>query len=94
MSTTSVTIRMDKDLKKSAEQIFAELGLTMSTALNVFLRQTVRYNGIPFEMRLETPNAETIAAMEEADRISRDPNVKKYSDVKEFLSELRAECTK
>ena len=89
MATTNLNIRIDEDLKKRAEEIFAELGLNMSTALTVFLRQTVRTNGIPFEMRLETPNAETLAAMEDV-RLRR--NLKgPFNSVKELMEDLDAD---
>jgi DNA-damage-inducible protein J len=48
--TINVNIRMDEDLKKQAEKLFADLGMNMSTAINVFVRQSVRYGGIPFEI--------------------------------------------
>ncbi len=51
MATTNINVRVDEDLKKSAEQLFAELGLNMSSAITVFLRSSVDYNGIPFEIR-------------------------------------------
>ncbi len=91
MATTNLNIRVDADLKKQAEDIFNELGLNMSTALTVFLRQTVRSNGIPFEMKLDTPNAETLAAIEEVERMKKDPSVGKgYTDVDQMMKELLA----
>ena len=60
MATTSLNIRIDEDLKKRAEQLFAELGLNMSSAITVFLRSSVDYNGIPFEIR-KTNNAVTVS---------------------------------
>ena len=86
--TTNVSIRMDVELKKQAEQLFSELGMNMTTAFNIFLRQAVRQQRIPFDVALERPNAETIAAMEEADRISRDPSVKGYTDVRKMIKDL------
>ena len=89
MATTNLNIRIDEELKKRAEEIFTELGLNMPTALTVFLRQTVRYNGIPFELRLETPNAETLAAMEDV-RLRR--NLKgPFNSVKELMEDLDAD---
>ena len=89
--TTNLSIRIDKELKERAEQLFSELGMNMTTAFNIFLRQAVRQGKIPFEVSLNTPNAETIAAMEEAVRLSRDPNAKRYSAVEELLAEVRRE---
>ena len=54
MASTNLNIRTDKDVKEQAEQIFAELGINMSTAVNMFLRTTIRENGIPFALKLET----------------------------------------
>ena len=65
-STTNITIRMDANLKVQAEALFNELGMNLSTAFNIFVRQSLREGAIPFKIHLERPNAETIAAMEEA----------------------------
>ena len=89
MATTNVSIRMDTELKAQADELFAELGMNLSTAFNIFIRQSLREGGIPFEIRTERPNKETVAAMLEAERIAKDPNVKKYSDVEEALRELK-----
>ena len=88
-TTSNISIRMDSDLKAQAEALFSELGMNLSTAFNVFVRQSLREGGIPFEIRTEQPNKETIAAMLEAERIAKDPNVKHYSDVEEALRELK-----
>ena len=89
MATTNVSIRMDTELKAQADELFAELGMNLSTAFNIFVRQSLREGGIPFEIHTDRPNKETIAAMLEAERIVKDPNVKKYSDVEEALRELK-----
>jgi DNA-damage-inducible protein J len=86
--TTNMSIRMDAELKKQAEKLFSELGMNMTTAFNIFLRQSVRQQRIPFDVALETPNPETLAAMEEAERISRDPSVKGYTDVDQMMKDL------
>ena len=65
MATTNLNIRTDKEIKDQAEVIFSELGLNMTTAINVFLRTTIRENGIPFELKLDVPNSTTAAAIEE-----------------------------
>jgi DNA-damage-inducible protein J len=63
MSTTNLNIRIDKDVKEQAEQIFAELGLNMTTAINLFLRTAIRKHGIPFDLLLDVPNETTVAAI-------------------------------
>ncbi len=72
MATTNISIRMDSDLKAQAEALFAELGMNLSTAFNVFVRQSLRDGGIPFEIKMDQPNKETMAAMLEAERIIED----------------------
>ena len=92
--TTAISVRMDKDLKKQADALFTELGMTMSTAINVFVRQAVRDGKIPFEISHERFNAEVEEAFEEADRILANPSLyKSYTDVDEMFKELLAECT-
>jgi DNA-damage-inducible protein J len=53
-NTTNINVRVDEDLKQRAELIFSELGMTLSTAMNLFLRSSVRYGGIPFDLRIST----------------------------------------
>ena len=63
---TSMTIRMNKEVKQQAQQIFAELGMDMTTAVNVFLRQAIRNQGFPFDITLKTPNPITMAAIQDS----------------------------
>ena len=84
-TTTNFSVRMDSDIKKQCEAMYGELGINLTTAINVFLRQSLRVGGFPFDVRIEQPNKETMAAMLEAERIARDPSVKRYSDVEEAL---------
>ena len=53
-NTINVNIRMDEELKKQSEQLFSELGLNMTTAFNIFVRQAIRTGGIPFEITTRT----------------------------------------
>lgn len=89
MATTNVSIRMDTELKAQADELFAELGMSLSTAFNIFVRQSLREGGIPFEIRTDRPNKETIAAMLEAEKIAKDPNVKGYTDLDEMFADLK-----
>ncbi len=88
-NTINFSVRMDSDIKKQCERLYNELGMNLTTAINVFLRQSLRAGGFPFDVKLEQPNRETIAAMLEAERIAHDPNVRRYSDVEEALRELK-----
>ena len=88
-TTTNITIRMDSELKAEADELFDALGMNLSTAFNIFVRQALREGGIPFEIKLDRPNKETIAAMLEAEKIARDPSVKGYNDLDELFAELK-----
>ena len=87
-STTNISIRMDSNLKAQADAFFGELGMNLSTAFNIFVRQSLREGRIPFDISLDRPNKETIAAMLEAERIAKNPNVKGYHDVDELFADL------
>lgn len=87
--TTNISIRMDADLKTQADALFAELGMNISTAFNIFVRQSLREGRIPFDVSLNQPNAETIAAMLDAERIAKDPNVKGYTNLTELFADLK-----
>ena len=65
MATTNLNIRTDKDIKDQAEAIFNELGLNMTTAINMFLKTAIREHGIPFDLKLDVPNETTAAESEE-----------------------------
>lgn len=89
--TTNLSIRIDKALKEQAEQLFSELGMNMTTAFTIFVRQAVRQGKIPFEISLNTPNLETLKAIEEANKLIHDPNVKRYESFEELLAEVQDE---
>lgn len=89
-NTTNISIRMDSDLKRQADTLFNELGMNISTAFNVFVRQALREGKIPFEISLNQPNRETLAALMEAERIAKDSSVKGYSDLDELFHDLKA----
>ena len=88
-STTNISIRMDSELKAQADALFNELGMNLSTAFNIFVRQSLREGRIPFSISLDAPNQETIAALREAERIAKDPSVKGYNDLDELFAELK-----
>jgi DNA-damage-inducible protein J len=88
MSATNLNIRTDKDVKEQAEQLFAELGLNMTTAINLFLRTAIRKRGIPFDLLLDVPNDTTVAAIEEGKRLLNDPASPKYSNMEDLKAAL------
>ena len=81
MTTTNLNIRTDKEIKDQAEKIFNELGLNMTTAVNIFLRTAIREHGIPFELKLEVPNNTTVSAIEEGRKMMKNPSSPRYSSI-------------
>ncbi len=91
MATVNMSVRLDKDLKKQAEAMLSDMGLNMTTAMNMFLRQVVRQGRIPFEIATDIPNHETLAAMKEMDdMISGKITAKKYSNTDELFEDLNS----
>lgn len=88
MTSANLNIRTDKEIKEQADAIFSELGLTMTTAVNLFLRTTIREHGIPFALKLDTPNDVTVKAIEEGRRIAYDSSVPGYTDIGELRKSL------
>ena len=80
VAKTATTITIDSDIKAQAQELLADFGLDLSTAINIFLRQTIRENAIPFNISREVPNADTIAAMKEIEEMKNHPEMyKRYS---------------
>ena len=84
----NLNIRTEKEIKESAEIVLSQLGLTMSAAVNIFLRQVIRENGIPFELKLKEPNTETIEAIQEARLIANDKSAQGYTSIQELRTAL------
>ena len=88
MATTNFSVRLDNNLKKQSEMLYGELGVNLTTAINVFLRKSLAVGGFPFDVRIEEPNKETLLALIEADKLSEDSN-QKGMDVEDALKELK-----
>ena len=88
MAQTNINIRMDENLKKQFELFCNELGLTMTTAFNIFAKTVVRQQKIPFELSLNTNNIETLEAIEEVKQLKNNPNKKVYSSFGELLKKV------
>lgn len=84
----NMTLRLEPELKEQASALFKELGLDMSTATGLFFRQALRVHGLPFEVKIDEPNAQTYAAMEEGEKMLADPNTRRFSSVEELFEEL------
>ena len=88
-NVSNVSFRIDSDLKAQADTLFSQLGMNMTTAFNIFLRQSVREGCIPFDITINTPNSDTIAAILETEHMLNNPNLKTY-DVEDALKELKS----
>lgn len=92
MANASINIRMDADLKRQFESFCSDMGMTMTTAFNLFARKVVRENRIPFEISGDVPNAETLEALQEVKKMKANPGLgKTYSDVDLMMEELLAD---
>ena len=90
---TTTTITIDSDIKIQAQELFADFGLDLSTAIGLFLRQAIRENAIPFDISREVPNADTIAAMREVEEMKKHPEMyKRYSSFSELLKEVESDA--
>jgi DNA-damage-inducible protein J len=85
-NTALVQVRVEPDLKEIVDNVLADNGLDIPTAVRIYFAKIARTGGIPFDVR--TYNAETIAAMEEANRVSRDQNAKSYDSFADLLADL------
>ena len=68
MKSVNVNLQIDEDIKKQADKLFDDLGMNLSTAFSIFLKQSIREQGIPFMVSMHVPNETTIAAIEAAER--------------------------
>ena len=88
MATVPTQVRIDENIKKQATELFSQLGLDMSSAINIFLRQCVMRGGLPFEVVVPQYKSEVIEAMEEAKAISKDPNTKRYNSFSDVMEDI------
>ena len=86
--TINLSIRMDKNLKEQADSLFSELGMNMTTAMNVFVRQSVRQGKIPFEIATYKPNNTTLAAIREVEDMRSGKIPKQSMSVADFAREM------
>ena len=88
MATVPTHVRIDENIKNQATELFSQLGMDMSSAMNIFLRPCVMRGGLPFDVVVPQYKPEVIEAMEEAKRISKDPKTKRYSSFSDDMEEL------
>ena len=89
MAQTNVNIRMDESTKKAFDAFCSEIGLSVSSVFNMFAKTVVREQRIPFEIRLNVPNRDTLEAFEEIDNIKKGKiKAKTYDDVDEMMEDV------
>ena len=87
MSKTSMSIRLDSEVKEQAQRVFNSLGMDMTTAINIFLRQAIQYQGLPFDVRLDESRklVEVLADLEQNRNMSQS-----FGNVSDLMEDLRA----
>ena len=90
MATEQTQIRIDVDVKREAADLFKTLGMDLSSAVNIFFKQCILRGGLPFAVEIPQYSHETLLAMEEARRISRDNSVPSYDSMEEFKRALES----
>lgn len=88
MQTANINIRTDSKLKKKADLLYNKLGLNMSTAINMFLMESVRTNSLPLTLKLNEPNEDTLRAIEESKEIVKNKKSKGYNNIKDLRKAL------
>ena len=89
MAQTNVNIRMDRDLKEQFSTFCADMGMTMTTAFNIFAKKAVREYRIPFEIGAENPHKETLEAIREVEMMKKNPSRRKsYSSVEAMMKDI------
>ena len=91
MATVKINVCVEESTKQVAEQLLAEMGLTMTAAINMYLKRIIMEQGIPFDVTTRVPNATTVAALEEGDRILSDPNRVSYKSIAELKAAVEDE---
>ena len=87
MSKTSMSIRLDSEVKEQAQQVFNNLGMDMTTAINIFLRQAIQYQGLPFDVRLDE-NQKLLQVLTDVDQ-NRNMS-QSFKSVSDLMEDLRA----
>lgn len=87
--TTNLNVRVDSTLKKESDMLFKDLGLNMSTAINMFLTQCVKTSSIPFNISEPKPSRQLKRALKEAERIAKHPErYKSYDNIDDLFKDL------
>ncbi len=88
MAMTNLNLRLDADVKSQVEGILNDMGMNFTTAVNIYFKQILRTGEIPFKIKVDVPNAETLKAMEEAENIIKSNDTKYYNNARELFDDI------
>ena len=88
-TTIPIQIRVDKKTKEEANELFEDLGTSMSGAINIFLKQCVNTGSIPFRIKKPRPSKELLEAMEEVEALAKEPDVEVYNSFEEYQAAMK-----
>lgn len=91
-STSAINVNVPADVKEEATILFNNLGINMSTAINMFLKKAIYERGIPFEVKEPTPNEYFSSALQELDYMQKHPEeYKSFNSVKDLMKDLNSD---
>lgn len=85
--TSNLNIRIDPEIKEQVESLYANFGMNVTEAVNIFLHQSLIYGGLPFSVKINVPNKTTLEAMQEADSIV-DGSQRRFNTADDMFSDL------
>lgn len=88
MSMTNLNLRVDSQVKSKVESILNDMGMNFTTAVNIYFKQILRTGEIPFKIKVDLPNEETIKAIEEAEMLLKSPDTKYYDSVETLFEDI------
>lgn len=91
MAMTNLNLRLDSDIKEQVENILNDMGLNFTTAVNIYFKQILRTGEIPFKIKVDIPNSETVKAIEEAECLIKQSDKKYYNNARELFSSIEME---
>lgn len=88
MAKTTMNIRMDSNIKEEAGKIFSNLGMDMTTAINIFLRQAIQHRGLPFEVKIKEDNVSLENILNDVENNKN--MIGPFNSIEELMSDLNA----
>lgn len=89
MAKVATNMSFDADLKQKCQELYADLGMDLTTAVTIFFKQSLRVQGLPFDVKRDMPNKRTMSAMQEYHAAKADPQkYKRYHSFREAMDEV------